>query len=314
MAIRDFFSKRQKRNNEEVPDVYIYNELPRTLKNKIHQIILRAAGRDRTEKFPQVDRLFSDIYHELCHEYGEFSLGENRPTYKDKLFTFFEKEKSIERCLDVIELSFFHIQKKELDPFYNGSVLKDIRFQDAISELNDRFKEYNVGYRFESGQIIRIENEIIHKEAIKPALALLHDPVFAGANEEFLKAHEHYRHKRYKECIADCCKAFESTLKIICQINGWDIKPKDGASRLIDKCIKNGLLPSYLETQFTSVKSVLESGIPTIRNNTSGHGQGSERIEVPEWLTQYVLNLTATSIVFLIQAHKNFTQKNTSDV
>lgn len=53
MAIRDFFSKRQKRNNEEVPDVYIYNELPCTLKNKIHQIILGAAGRDRTEKFPQ---------------------------------------------------------------------------------------------------------------------------------------------------------------------------------------------------------------------------------------------------------------------
>lgn len=306
MAIRDFFSKRQKRNNEEVPDVYIYNELPRTLKNKIHQIILKAAGRDRTEKYPQVDRLFSNIYYELCHEYGEFSLGENYSTYKEKLFSFFEKEESIERCLDVIELSFFHIQKMELDPFYNGSVLKDIRFQDAISELNYRFKQHNVGYRFESGQIIRIENEIIHKEAIKPALALLHDPLFAGANEEFLKAHEHSRHKRYKECIADCCKAFESTLKIICQINGWDIAQNDGASRLINKCLKSGLFPSYLETQFTSLKSVLESGIPTIRNKTSSHGQASEIIEVPEYLAQYTLNLTASAIVFLVQAQKDF--------
>jgi hypothetical protein len=52
---------------------------------------------------------------------------------------------------------------------------------------------------------------------------------FDGANEEYLKAHEHYRHRRNKECLTECLteclKAFESTMKIICLVITYLRKP-----------------------------------------------------------------------------------------
>jgi hypothetical protein len=71
-------------------------------------------------------------------------------------------------------------------------------------------------------------------EAVKPALELLSDERFAGANAEFLEAHEHYRHGRHAECMNECLKAFESTLKIICKKQKWPFKDTDTAKALID--------------------------------------------------------------------------------
>jgi Domain of unknown function (DUF7014) len=125
-----------------------------------------------------------------------------------------------------------------------------------------------------------------------------------GANEEFLKAHEHYRHKRYKECLVDSLKAFESTMKAICKLRGWQTQPTDTAKSLIAVCLNNGLLPKYLDSQISSVRSLLESGIPTVRNKNGGHGQGSSPVAVPEYLARYALNLTATTILFMVEAHE----------
>ncbi|MCP9308682.1 STM4504/CBY_0614 family protein [Zymomonas mobilis] len=312
MAIADIYSKRQKRANGEVPDVYTYDEIPQTLKVQIVQIFKEIFNKNNSYQIQMESASYSRCSRILCREYGVFNLVENdfNEDPKYQITISFISKISVEKALDVVE-TFLRVII-----ILNGkfSYLDPKAIEDAISEINYRFKEHGVGYRFESGQIIRIDNEIIHSEAVKPALALLHDPVFAGANDEFLKAYDHYRHKRYKETIASCNHSFESTLKIICQLNGWDITPKDGASKLIKKCFDNHLLPQYLDNQFSSVKSVLESGIPTIRNKTSGHGQGSEKTEVPEYLAQYALNLTASAIVFLVNAHKNFVPEEVSNL
>ena len=47
-----------------------------------------------------------------------------------------------------------------------------------------------------------------------------------------------------------------------------------------------------------------ESGAPTVRNKEAGHGQGSEPVNVPEYLAAYVLHLTASNIVLLVEAYK----------
>ncbi|MEZ9347262.1 hypothetical protein AB4166_10465 [Vibrio splendidus] len=36
--------------------------------------------------------------------------------------------------------------------------------------------------------------------------------------------------------------------------------------------LDNGLIPTYLQEQFNNFSSLLESGIPTIRNKEAGHG------------------------------------------
>jgi hypothetical protein len=78
----------------------------------------------------------------------------------------------------------------------------------------------------------------------------------------------------------------------------------DDASKLIATVLSNGLIPVYLQTQFNALRAVLETGVPTVRNKTAGHGQGDQIQEVPEYLAAYVLHQTAAAILFLVKAHK----------
>lgn len=214
------------------------------------------------------------------------------------------KTDDIEQVIDVVELIFTYINSPYMRDIHYIRYHPEISPTEAIETLNYRFREHGVGYQYESGEIIRVDSQIIHAEAVKPVLHLLSDTRFKGANEEFLKAHEHYRHGRYKECLVECLKAFESTMKTICDIQGWIYQPRDTAKNLINVCLQNHLIPSYLQTQFTSLKSNLESGVPTMRNKNAGHGQGSQPLTVPQHFAAYQLHITASTILFLLEAKK----------
>jgi hypothetical protein len=175
----------------------------------------------------------------------------------------------------------------------------------AIEELNARFREHGVGFQFTEGEIIRIDSELIHAEVVKPALALLHAKHFAGAQAEFLKAHEHYRHDNHKEALAECLKAFESAMKAICEKRKWKYDAKWSSKALIQACFDNGLIPAFWQQHFAALRSLLESGIPTARNRLGGHGQGAEVLEVPGYLVAHVLHMTAAAIVFLAEADRS---------
>jgi hypothetical protein len=98
--------------------------------------------------------------------------------------------------------------------------------------------------------------------------------------------------------------SFESTIKSICDVRGWEYSKTSTAQKLIEVIFTKELIPKYLQTHFSSLRSVLEAGVPTVRNKTSGHGQSATPVEVPEHLAAYVLHLTASNIVMLIEAHK----------
>ena len=156
--------------------------------------------------------------------------------------------------------------------------------------------------QFEANEIIRVDSTYTHSEIVKPTLNLLWNKKFSGANEEYLKAHEHYRHQRNKECLTECLKAFESTMKVICKEKGWPFdEDKDTSKKLIQICFNNNLIPQYIQNQFTSLQNLLESGIPTLRNRRGGHGQGQTPQVVDGSVTRYGLNLTGTNILFLVE-------------
>lgn len=54
----------------------------------------------------------------------------------------------------------------------------------------------------------------------------------------------------------------------------------------------------------SGLRSLLESGVPTVRNRLSGHGQGEKPTEVPNYVAAYVLHMTASAIVFLGKAEE----------
>jgi hypothetical protein len=305
MPIFDLYSKRQKRLRGETPDVFTYDDIPQPLRVQIVHIWQDAIGRESVYGGTVADvyKLVNDV---LCREYGLFKLNETAgETWSGTISRYFLSCKEVEKALDVIEVVFNAIDKITRDFGYRAQAVPNIEPDAAIGELNARFLEHGVGYHFEAGQIIRKDSELIHAEVVKPALQFLSGPEYTGANEEFLKAHEHYRHGRYKESLNECLKAFESTMKAICHKRGWAFGQHDTAKKLIEVCFANGLVPSYLQAQITALKSVLESGIPTVRNKLGGHGQGAQQVAVPAYLVSYMLHMTATTILLLAGAEKD---------
>jgi hypothetical protein len=303
MAIFDLFSKRQKMLRGEVADVYQYNDFPNPFRVQVIHIWTDVLGHDGDFE-DESRKSYEYICNTLCREYGLFRLTDERCSNREHIANFFLRLHEPEKILDVIELSF-----KVVDDYirrlggriHGGKISSD----DAIFELNQRFNEHGIGYQFESGEIVRMDSKLVHSEVVKPALSFLQEKIYAGANDEFLRAHEHYRHKRYKECLNECLKAFESIMKAICKKRRWKYAETDTAKTLLDICFKNGLVEPFWQSHFTGLRATLESGIPTVRNKTSGHGQGTDLTNVPPTVASYVLHLTATILLFLANAEKD---------
>lgn len=303
MGILDLFSKRQKRARGDVPDIFEYKDIPNQLRVQIVHIIRDAIGVDHYNCNSAMNA-YEFINDALCREYGLFELAPHSNSKENAIINFFLTRDDHEQAIDVIELSFNVINTYVRNYEYTSSTDRKIDPDDAIKELNQRFKEHGIGYQFESSKIIRVDSQYVHQEVVKPALLLLSAKIYKGANEEFLGAHTHYLHKRYKECLVDTLKSFESVMKAICDKRGWPYKSGDTAKSLLSICMKNNLIPSYLQSQFTSLRSVLESGVPTVRNKLGGHGQGSTTVAVTEEMARYSLNLTAANILFLVEHEK----------
>jgi len=310
MGIFDLFSKRQKRLRGEIPDVYVYDEIPNELRVQIVHIWMDSLGND-TQYFDghtKVKEIYKFIVDTLCREYGLFELPNTKKfrnrMYMEELVNFFLQEEELEKIIDVIELSFKAINRLTRDYSYihkhNAAYVAD----QAIDELNNRFKEHGIGYQFVENEIIRVDSELLHVETVKPALKLLSEKIYKGAQEEYLTAYKHYQNGRNKESLNDCLKSFESTMMAICDKQGW-IYPKEAtANKLIQICLDNELISSFWQSQLTSLQSLLTSSIPTGRNKLGGHGQGSNSVEVPTYLVAYMLHMTASTLVFLIEAEK----------
>lgn len=310
MGIHESFSKRQKALRGDFPDVYCYDDIPDALRVQIIHILHDIIGTE--QRFHSQITAAGDAYRwivrTLRREYGVFLLPgavkRASEDYRKELEEFMLVESDPERVLDAVELCFWLIDTMVRDGSFEYG--KDAKTADsAIMELNTRFKEQGVGYQFESGKIIRIDSEWVHTTVVKEALVLLHDANYSGVQDEFLNAHKHYRDGKYKEAMVDGLKAIESTLKVICEKRAWHRDQNATCSKLLETCFDNGLIPAFWNQHFNALRSTLESGVPTARNRLGGHGQGNTVVSVPDHLVAYVMHLTASAIVFLVEAEKS---------
>ena len=97
-------------------------------------------------------------------------------------------------------------------------------------------------------------------------------------------------------------------MNAICDKRSWAYdKNKASASDLVNICLSQGLIPSFWQSHFAALRTVLQSGIPTARNCQAGHGSGTQaRPEPPDELVGYVLHMTASTILFLSESEKRF--------
>lgn len=300
MGILETYTKRQKRLAKAgTADVYQYDDFPVEFRRQVIHIWTQIIGPLQQPPaygetpFPNI---FWRVVHDtLAEELGVFSLGDMYCDHFQQCQQLLLNG-GIDKCLDIIELSF-----RVLDNHFRKTGSPEVAAE-AVATLNHRFREHCIGFEFVGGQLIRIDAQFVHAEAVKPAIILLSDAAFRGASEEFLKAHEHYLHKNYKEAINESLKAFESTMRVICDRRKWKYPERATAKGLIDTLFAEGLIPAEMASHFSGLRATLEGGLPTLRNRTSGHGQGSNLISVPDHLAAYAIHLAASNIVLCVRA------------
>ena len=313
MTVYDNYSRRTREAQQTEPDVYQYDRIPETLRTQIGFIWDGAIGpyfvpfdpySTRPDP-PNNNAAWIFMRDAVCREKGRLNLA-NESNPKEDCIRYILTEEDVTEWLDLVEFSFQYIDRSVRERTSAERERRGIKQDpdDAINELNFRFRKAGLGYQYESGQIIRLDSELIHSEVVRPALRLLGDPRFAGPQEEFLAAHAHLRAGEYKDVNVDALNAFESTMKVICDTKGWDYPKGARASDLLKVVRANGLLPDYLDASYDQLIATLKSGLPRVRSEEGAHGQGGEIKETPHYIAAYALHLTAAQIVLLAEAFR----------
>lgn len=297
-----FFSQRQR--GEEVADVLQYDYLPESFRNQFMYILSDVCNSTN-------DEIVMFLAKQYCREKGFRNLAGYTIHDSRTARLAFDKyigASTTDELLDLIDficniLTWFINPTKPKQ--YTVSYEMIYAIQRAFTELNDRFKQHNLGYEVTNGQLMRIDNQTVHAQYVKPALQLLCDEEFAGAEEEYRNAFEARRAGNNKDAILNAGKCFESVMKTICEKKKYDTSKKGDSARALLNVLKtNGFFPTYMETHLGGVVTTLESGAPTVRNQVAGHGQGSEITEAPDYLVDYVLGLVAVNSVLLVKLYK----------
>lgn len=316
MDIGDTYSQRRLRQQQaEQQQPFIYHDFPQRFLGQVAHIWVKAIGGfvvpNKFDPYGQFKITISNEYWVAIVDYmreeqGLATLGStsDNPFQECQRFLFSSDENG---KLDIIEVSFRLIDTivRYTDSEMRRKSYITISADDAITRLNVRFHEHNLGYQYIDGRIVREDSQYINQEIVVPAIVLLSQPGFAGAEEEFLRAHQLYRKGDYREAIVVANSAFESTMKSIFSIRKWEYESTASAQRLLEGLFAHGLIPGELQAQFGALRSVMESGAPTMRNKPGrGHGQGPTLLPVPRHLAAYVLHLVAANIVLLVEAHR----------
>lgn len=309
----ELYSDRKKKlENVKEPEVFQYDTISKRCRTQLQQILRDAIGPYREPRGHRADynssphnnnnQAWSWIQKTLCREKGVNALANSDTPARDVLrYIEFADTSDV---LDVIDLCCRYIDcmLREMSDYELTKLGVKQHPSEAIEEINCRFREEGLGFQFENGEIMRVDCQYLHADVVKPALSLLIDPRFSGPNQEFLEAHRHLRIGNAQDAIVWANRAFESTMKAVCDIRGWCY---DRGARVSDlyKILKaNGLWPTYLDIAFDQLLSTLKSGLPKVRDNVGAHGQGAQPKNTPLYVAAYALHLAATNIVFIVTA------------
>jgi hypothetical protein len=246
MPVYDLFSKRKRRAEKAgTAEVYTYDAIPHPLKVQIVHIWRDAIGVCGRNSHTQANSRWNSIHDTMVREKSEFRLTDD-DSPDAQCFNWFLWTTNTDDALDIIDLTFGYIDRGlgELLDYQRESEDIKISAQEAIAELNERFKEHGIGYQYENGEIIRVDSQYVHSEVVKPALSLLSGKPFKKAQEDFLAAHRNHREDKHKESVVAAQRAFESTLKAICTEQGWKFAAGDRATELIKLVREKGMFPT----------------------------------------------------------------------
>ena len=141
--------------------------------------------------------------------------------------------------------------------------------------------------------VIRVEEDVVFEEAVKPALEILSQPHFQVADGEFRDALRSYRNGRYADCLTHCGSSLESVLKVICSQKGFPYDERDTASTLIETVVPALKMEGFFTQPWTL--------LATLRNRlSSSHGGGTQPRAPERHFAQYGLTSIAAVVVLVV--------------
>ncbi|MBE0420205.1 hypothetical protein EI165_08715 [Pseudoalteromonas nigrifaciens] len=291
--IFDVFSRRENTNDKKIKPI------TETFRNR-YLMILKEFFSNNTFT------ALGEMHKKLCFLHGKNQLIANAyqgMTPADDVVNFIMTCED-DHLLDVIEYTFlvmtFQERHKEdglisqINEFFTIDKLSFYITKTVWEEVETSFHGTpTTGKQIrEFPKVIRKDSDLVHENAIEPALILLRKPDLLNANEEFMLALQDYRKGDYKDSVSKCCSALESVMKVICKRRGFSYTEKQTAAPLLNTIVTNSGLDSFWEQPLIL--------IATIRNRLSySHGAGNETKDVPEHVAKYSINSTASAILLL---------------
>lgn len=139
--------------------------------------------------------------------------------------------------------------------------------------------------------------EMLHSQAVMPALFALSNPTFKTANDELLLAHKHYRGSHFEAAITAAGQALESTFKTICTRKKWAYDPNKATLKdLVDVCRDRRLFPPFYTEIFKNAGMV--------RNKMGGHGGGPDAVKPDAEHAEHMIHLVSAHILLLTRVAK----------
>lgn len=295
--LKDLYHRIVKQSRGELPDYYI-QDINQTVRSKI---ILHYY----TESYPRYARVSLEDWRKHCQRELEPTL------IFDSHFNEYYLRCSTEEFLSTLQiLLLIHLEYSKTD--YSTRQQLD----NFIGVLNKLFQIEKIGYEISIASdpnqtdvpilIVPFDSKYLHEETIQKTRVLLHNLQFDGALNEFDKALDDLRFEKYEDCIHKAGKAYESILKAILDKKRIPYNKDDKIFVLVTK-VRDILKlhdPS-LNTLFEQLWAVLNQGPNVIRNFAGiGHGQGTDIKKYEESYANFVLHLTGTYIVFLLERYE----------
>jgi len=309
MILEELFSRRYNKENGLVSDVFQYEEVPSKLKITLYKIFQRTIIMiTEPPYYPSTRRftIYESIHNIICEEHSLECLI-REPSYKSdyevNVIEFFKTNNDLLIALDIIQLFCKFIHGFIKSHYCDRNKKKEL--ESILDEINQRMLQHSFGYQFTEGLLIRIDTKHTHNEIVKPALILLNDSRFKNANEEYRAGFEAYKNADYENVFSECNKSFESTMKIICEINEFEYKQSDVSSKLIKILVAKEFIKAYNENMLNGLINVLTT-VPTLRNKEGGHGKGvKEKLNDISYVN-FALHSTASNILFLMERQKEY--------
>ena len=248
MSTFDVFSRREKARGRQ----YRPDEI--SSKVRAHIILFYrdfVNGRLRSRPMDDyTDYFWEQMHNKLEHLYGRVHLSKMATANPGEDVLAFLQSCNADEFFDFVELSF------KLDVSWR--MMNDEN--EVVDAVNEIFRMESAPYRLtpmiklqekepgpfwgsepatiiriaEYPRIVRDDEEIIHKEALEPALTVLGNPRLEAANKEFREAMNHYRKGEYEDCLTKCGSSIESVLKVLCKRKRWKYSELDTASKLLE--------------------------------------------------------------------------------